>query len=213
MKIVLENVIPMPLADFDLSQSLVWNRKFSLEKGSDYLINASSGKGKSTFVNILYGLRHDYAGQVTFDGRPLHQLTINDWSEIRTSQLANVFQTLDLFPTATVIENIFLKNRLTDRKSEQEIRELLAFLEIDHLTNQIAGNLSMGQQQRVAIIRALCQPFDWILLDEPFSHLDADNIQKAWQLIQTEARNQDANIVMTTLGDNFGINNAQTLML
>ena len=213
MTIVFNSVIPFPLSESDLSQSSVWEKDFTIENGKNYLINASSGKGKSTFVNILFGLRHDYSGTVLIDNRPIRDLSMKGWSELRTLQLASVFQSLDLFPDHTVLENIFIKNRLTDYKTEGEIRNLLEKLEIDRLAESLAGNLSMGQQQRVAIARSLCQPFNWVLLDEPFSHLDDKNIQNAWELIETELKAQSANAIITSLGQHHNINPLQTLML
>jgi putative ABC transport system ATP-binding protein len=79
--------------------------------------------------------------------------------------------------------------------------------------NQKTKTLSYGQKQRLAIIRALCQPFEFLLLDEPFSHLDNTNINIAWQLIQTEAKKQNAGIILTSLGNNYQLDFDQTKML
>jgi ABC-type Mn2+/Zn2+ transport system ATPase subunit len=74
-------------------------------------------------------------------------------------------------------------------------------LEIDNKWNQVCGLLSMGQQQRVAIIRALCQPFEWLILDEPFSHLDEVNTQRCLKLINEQTDAMQAGFVLTSLGD------------
>ena len=106
-----------------------------------------------------------------------------------------------LFPELTVMENIGIKNRLTSYKSEKEIIEFLERLEIAHKADVPAGRLSVGQQQRVAIIRALCQPFDFLLIDEPVSHLDSRNNQTVASLIDEEAKKTGAGIIATSVGN------------
>lgn len=213
MTIEFNNVVPKPLAGADLSSSAVWNSSFVLGEIGHYMVNATSGKGKSTFTNILAGLRHDYEGTVLFDNTDIRFLDLLTWARVRREQMAFVFQTLDLFPDLTVTENIEIKNTLTDFKSSADIKRHLEALEIDHLANQKAGNLSMGQQQRVAIVRSICQPFNWLVLDEPFSHLDGANIKKAWDLLAHEADQQKASTIITTLGNTDGIEPIKTLLL
>ena len=75
---------------------------------------------------------------------------------------------------------------------------------IDHLLQQSCATLSYGQRQRVAIIRALCQPFDFLLLDEPFSHLDEANTEAAFQLIEQVCAEQKAGFILVSLGEKFG---------
>jgi ABC-type lipoprotein export system ATPase subunit len=112
-----------------------------------------------------------------------------------------VFQDLQLFKNLTVAENLRLKNQLTDFKTEHEMKTLLQELEIDHKWNDPCGLLSMGQQQRVAIVRSLCQPFEWLVLDEPFSHLDEQNSKKCLTMIDRESSKQQAGFVITSLDD------------
>jgi ABC-type lipoprotein export system ATPase subunit len=101
----------------------------------------------------------------------------------------------------TVAENLLLKNQLTDYKTEQEIKSMLDQLEIGHKWNDSCGLLSMGQQQRVAIVRSLCQPFNWLILDEPFSHLDEQNSIRSLSMIDAECTKQNAGFVLTSLDD------------
>jgi ABC-type phosphate/phosphonate transport system ATPase subunit len=83
---------------------------------------------------------------------------------------------------------------------------MLEALEIDNKWEQKCGLLSMGQQQRVAIIRALCQPFEWLILDEPFSHLDIENTQRSLKLIDERCNHLKAGFVLTSLGDRHEYN-------
>ncbi len=90
---------------------------------------------------------------------------------------------------------------------------MLTALELGHKADVPAGHLSVGQQQRVAIVRALCQPFDFILLDEPVSHLDARNNVAVAELILTESVAQGAGIIATSVGNNISITPDKVLML
>ena len=114
--------------------------------------------------------------------------------------LSLLFQELRLFPELTALENVLLKNRLSGYKSRQEILTLFEAAGIADKVNEKTGILSFGQQQRVAFIRCLCQPFDFILLDEPVSHLDENNARVLARLLEEEAGRQGAGILVTSIG-------------
>lgn len=201
MKITFDHVMPEPLSSIQHSSESIWDRLIEFNSGEKNLLNASSGKGKSTFTLSAVGLRRDYTGQITYDGRDIKSLTPDDWSVIRTNKISVVFQDLQLFPDLTVAENLRLKNDLHPTFSDEELINLLSDLGIADKWNQRCGLLSMGQQQRVAIIRSLSQPFEWLIMDEPFSHLDEENTQKCLQLIHQRCDEQNAGFILTTLGD------------
>lgn len=201
MNIHFENVMPHPLASIAHSSDSIWGDTVTLKEGHKILLNASSGKGKSTFSMTVFGIRNDYNGTIRYNDRDIKTFSVDEWVEIRQRKIATVFQDLQLFHNLSVAENLLLKNALTDFKSEKEIKEMLAFFEIDHKWNDRCGLLSMGQQQRVAIVRALCQPFEWLILDEPFSHLDEANSRKCLGLIASETDKQQAAFVLTSLDD------------
>jgi ABC-type lipoprotein export system ATPase subunit len=201
MNIQFNQVMPFPLASISHGADSIWGNTATLESGKKILLNASSGKGKSTFSMTVFGIRKDYNGTILYDGRDIKTFSVDEWVTIRQRKLATVFQDLQLFHKLTVAENLHLKNHLTDYKSEQEIKHLLAELEIDHKWNDPCGLLSMGQQQRVAIVRSLCQPFEWLILDEPFSHLDERNSLRCLSMIDAECTRQQAGFVLTSLDD------------
>lgn len=149
-----------------------------LEKGEKVLLNATSGKGKTTFTFLLAGLRKDYSGEITFDGQNSKNFSPKEWATLRAQKLSFVFQDLQLFGELTVAENLQLKNQLTSTFTEEEIKAMVNQLGIGDKWQSTCNTLSMGQQQRVAIIRALCQPFDWLIMDEPFSHLSKKKKKK-----------------------------------
>ncbi len=204
MKITLNNVMPAPLASIAHNDKSIWGNFVELNDGKRIMLNASSGKGKSTFTTTTIGLRNDYSGEITYDNRNISSFSPNEWAEIRQTKIAVVFQDLQLFPKFTVKENLLVKNRLTNAFSELEIIQMLEELEIDDKWSQQCGILSMGQQQRVAIIRALLQPFTWLIMDEPFSHLDKENTARCLKMIHNRTINQNAGFVLTTLGEDYG---------
>jgi ABC-type lipoprotein export system ATPase subunit len=199
--ITLNQVLPNAFRDRVSTTSDIWlTKNFEFKRGQLYSINAASGVGKSSLCTFIYGARRDYAGTISFDGRDVRSFKVNELCELRKSTLAWLPQELLLFPELTVIENIQLKNRLSDRFSDSEIREMLGQLSIDSFYNRRVGTLSVGQQQRVAAVRTLCQPFDFILLDEPVSHLDEVNNRALGKLVTRVAHANNAAVITTSVG-------------
>lgn len=177
----------------------------TLRRGERYLIRAASGTGKSSLCSFLYGYRHDYQGTICLDERDLRSFTGQEWQTLRRAHLSMLFQELRLFPELTALENITLKNRLTGFKQPQEIEALLEALGMADKQHRRVGQLSFGQQQRVAFVRALCQPFDFMLLDEPVSHLDDENAAVMATLLTAEADRQGAGLLVTSIGKHLGL--------
>jgi ABC-type lipoprotein export system ATPase subunit len=207
MILQLEQVLPHPIGEEQVKSSGIWKTSCQFSGAGLHLVLAPSGKGKSTFLHILYGIRKDYVGDVSIDNRPIQAFTPEDWARIRQEQLSIVFQDLRLFPQLTAWENIEIKNSLTGHKTPSEIEEMLVFLGLEKQRNQPAETLSYGQRQRVAIIRALCQPFRFLFLDEPFSHLDPENIGRCTQLIETELKQQQGSAaILVSLAESYNLN-------
>ncbi len=205
MQIEFKQIMPHPLRDTAHKASSIWGNSFQLEHGQKVMLNASSGKGKSTFTNITFGLRNDYSGEILFDGKDIRTLTLDEWTTIRQSKISVIFQDLQLFPNYSVRENLMLKHALGSTISEMEVIQLLERLGIGDKWTQQCGILSLGQQQRVAIIRALIQPFEWLIMDEPFSHLDEENTMIALDLINEITDKNNAGYVLTSLGNRHGV--------
>ncbi len=186
----------------DTSGSEVWEAdSLLLEQGLSYVVEAPSGRGKTSLLSVIYGIRTDYQGLVSIDDRDIVSFSSKEWSQIRKGKLSFIFQGLELFDDLTALENIRLKNRITAYHSEERIMEMAMMLGIDPFLQRKAGILSFGQQQRVAIIRALCQPFDFLLADECFSHMDRDNSLTAYQLIRAECEARGAGLILTSLNE------------
>lgn len=209
----LQQALPRVFAGRDAISSQVWHRDIVFGKGKRYLIEAASGTGKSSLCSYIYGYRHDYLGTICFDEQDIRSLSARQWTELRKHSLSILFQELRIFPELTAFENIQLKNRLTRHKTEQEILVLLDTVGIPDKAAEKAGKLSFGQQQRVAFIRSLCQPFDFILLDEPVSHLDDTNNAIMSRLLMEEAEKQGAGIIVTSIGKHLELEYDETLKL
>lgn len=212
-KIVFQSVLPAVFAHRDDLHSEIWNQEVTLEKGHLYLVEADSGKGKSTFCSYVVGYRNDYTGSVLFDNADTKQYKVSDWTEMRKQHISHLFQELRLFPELTAMENVAIKNKLTDFKSQKQIDEWFDMLGIGDKKDALIGRMSFGQQQRVAMIRALVQPFDFILADEPISHLDDNNSRIMADIMMTEAKRQGAGVIVTSIGKHMDLNYERTLRL
>ena len=202
-QIILNNTLPRVFAGQNDIHSEVWLQDITFERGKRYLVSAESGTGKSSMCSYIFGYRQDYSGDITFDGKNICLFTTAEWCDVRQRHIAYLPQDMRLFGELTAMENVELKNRLTGFKSREEILRLFEVMGIADKVDSLASKLSIGQQQRVAISRTLCQPCDFILLDEPVSHLDDENNRIVANLIVSEAERQGAGIIATSVGNHL----------
>ena len=170
-----------------------------VRRGEVLVIIGPSGSGKSTFLRCLNGLEEIDSGSIVIDGIPLddkkkHRL------EIR-KEVGMVFQSFNLFPHITVLENVNLAQRLVRKKTKEEAAEatmdLLRKVGISDKANSYSSQLSGGQQQRVAIARALAMMPKIMLFDEATSALDPEMIGEVLDVMKTLAREGMTMIVVT----------------
>ncbi len=211
MKLEMKHIVPAPLAG-TFSLHPIWDQPaIGFDSGKHYLIQAASGKGKSTLLHILYGMRSDYSGELSIDGQQAKDLNPDQWAKLRRETLSMVFQDLKLFPELNGYENIALNAGLS--KTEYPVKDWAEQLDILAHLDKPCGKMSFGQQQRVAILRALCQPFEFLMLDEPFSHLDEANIQTASKLIQEQVKANQAGLLLSSLGIKYPMTFDEEVML
>ncbi|MGL4518975.1 MAG: ATP-binding cassette domain-containing protein [Phocaeicola sp.] len=209
----LRQCLPAVFAGRDSVESDIWHQSITFQKGESYLVEAASGTGKSSLCSYIQGYRNDYQGLILFDEKNIRQLSVKEWTVIRQRHISMLFQELRLFGELTAWENIQLKNNLTSFKSKKEVKGWFELLGIADKWNTPTARLSFGQQQRVAFMRALCQPFDFIFLDEPISHLDEENGLLMSNLLTQEANKQGAGILVTSIGKSPQLNFTKTLKL
>lgn len=198
--IELNKVVPCIFTAKEQLKSDVWNKDIAIEKGKSYLIEAASGTGKSSLCSFIYGYRNDYVGTILFDGKDIRNISKNGWTNIRLNKIGIMFQELRLFPELTAGENVIIKNNLTKFRSVDKIRTWFSMLGIEDKWNEPVGKMSFGQQQRIAFIRMLCQPADFLFMDEPVSHLDDENGKIMGKILVNEIRERGVGVVVTSIG-------------
>jgi putative ABC transport system ATP-binding protein len=199
MQIQLQEIVPGYFERDQISGSEVWGKNVLLSKGEHVHIIAPSGSGKTSLIHFIYGLRKDYDGIISYQGENIQNFSLEKLSVFRQKNLSIVFQDLRLFTDQTVQENIEIKRQLNPYHPPKKIEEMAKRLGIENKLNRLAKNCSYGEQQRIAIIRCLMQPFDFLLLDEPFSNLDENNRNKAFELIDEECKHRNASMLFADL--------------
>jgi ABC-type lipoprotein export system ATPase subunit len=215
MIISLQQVVPIPLKDKLLQRkSDIWNTEVSFSQSTFTKIKAPSGTGKTTLIHYLYNMRNDYTGSVNYDNVNVQSIDTESLSVLRQQKISVIFQDLRLFQHLTAMENIELKRTMQKPiYTVEKVQEMASELGVTHILHQQAKICSYGEQQRIAIIRALMQPFELLLMDEPFSHLDNENTKKAAALIAAECTQRNAGFVLTDLDEDDNFSYTQFLNL
>jgi ABC-type lipoprotein export system ATPase subunit len=201
MQIQIHQLSPVFLEEEKINHSQIWNKELLFHKGEKIQFVAPSGSGKTSFFHFLYGLRKDYSGHILFNNKNIKDFNAEEIANCRSSQISIVFQDLRLFADHSAYDNIYIKQLLNPFVDAEPINEMAKRLGIYSKLKQMANICSYGEQQRIAIIRALQQPFDFLILDEPFSHLDEANSHKAMQLIMQEVQKRNAGIILADLSE------------
>ena len=199
MQIELKKLSPVYLEKEKIENSQIWEQELIFKKGEKVQIIAPSGSGKTSFIHFLYRLRGDYSGEILFDNANLRNMDADTVAHYRAESISIQFQDLRLFPSHSGLQNIKVKQQLRPFDTGLSIDEMAARLGVENKLAQNASLCSYGEQQRIALVRALQQPFDFILLDEPFGHLDETNRHKAMQLIEEQAALRNAGILLADL--------------
>ncbi len=199
MTIKLSNLHPLYFTEDRSVRSNIWGQQVTIKPGEKIHIVAPSGSGKTSLIHFLYGLRREYSGSIFYDQQDVQKLNPDQLASYRQEHLSVMFQDLRLFPSQTVQQNIEVKRQLKPFHPPEKISEFAERLGISHKLTMLCSTCSYGEQQRVAIVRSLMQPFNFILLDEPFSNLDDQNRVKAMDLILEETAKRNAGIILADL--------------
>ena len=173
----------------------------SLEEGKFIVVLGPSGAGKSTLLNLLGGLDNPTSGTITVNGRDISTLTPNELADYRAETVGFVFQSYNLIPTLTVVENVALvKEIATNPLSSHDMLEAVGLS--DHIHN-FPSELSGGEQQRVSIARALAKNPEILLCDEPTGALDSETGVMVLKLLLKMAREMGKTIIIVTHNQNI----------
>lgn len=169
-----------------------------VSRGEFVVVLGRSGSGKSTLLNILGGLDRPSAGSVRFDGRALFTLPDAALTRLRRARMGVVFQSFNLIPTLTVAENLRLPLALNRVADDGRVASWLARVGLEERGDAWPEQLSGGEQQRLAVARALIHEPELILADEPTGNLDIDNARAVVALLDGLCREAGRTLVMVT---------------
>lgn len=173
--------------------------EFRLGPGEQLALRGESGSGKTTFLNLVAGILAADSGAVTIDGVEMTALREAGRDRLRAEKLGYIFQTFNLLQGFTVLENVLLGMSFGPRGADRaHAREMLGRVGLGHRLNHYPRQLSTGQQQRVAVARALVNHPRLVLADEPTGNLDRRNAQDALALIREVCREQGAALLLVS---------------
>lgn len=184
--------------------------------GEFLVVTGKSGSGKTTLVNVTTGLDRSTSGEIWVEGSPVHQFSPEKAAKFRGQALGVVFQTFELLPTLTVLQNVMLPmdfaRRYSPREQRQRAMHLLEQVEISEHARKLPAGLSGGQQQRLAIARAMANDPDILVADEPTGSLDSATAKSVIDIFEELAR-RGRTILMVTHDPDIARRGSRTITL
>jgi putative ABC transport system ATP-binding protein len=178
--------------------------ELAVGRGEFVVILGRSGTGKSTLLNLIGGLDYPTRGEIAILGQRLADLNETERSRLRANRIGFVFQFFNLIPTLTALENIELPlalNRYSRADARAKALVLLGELELTHCAPRFPDELSGGEQQRIAIARAIAHDPPIVLADEPTGNLDLETGDIVLALLDGICRNKGATLIVATHSD------------
>jgi len=189
--------------DLKKSFSLTGNRRlavvdvpsFSLGTGQQLAIFGGSGSGKSTFLNLMAGILKTDSGNITIGNIDISILSEADRDQVRAKLIGCVFQSFHLLQGCTALENLLVAMSVGGNADNAKAKDLLSLVGMSEKENFLPSQLSVGQQQRVGIARALSNDPQLILADEPTGSLDPENAFQSIDLLQSLCKERDCTLI------------------
>jgi ABC-type lipoprotein export system ATPase subunit len=173
--------------------------EFHLDQAEQAVLLGRSGCGKTTLLHVIAGISTPDAGQVVIDGVDIARLGEADRDRVRAEKVGYIFQTFNLLPGFTALENVMLGMTFArGRKDERWARDLLGRVGLGHRLKHRPGTLSVGEQQRVAVARALANKPRLLLADEPTASIDPKHQQTVIDLIRSTCREESVALFLVT---------------
>ena len=186
----------------NIKTQVLFGLDLSFERGSFNSIIGQSGSGKSTLLNILGTLDRPTDGDIIINGKNTKSLNANALSQLRNENLGFIFQFHYLLPEFTALENILMPVRILGKKIDKEVmaraEELIELVGLTKVKNNLATQMSGGQQQRTAIARALMNQAAIILADEPTGNLDSDTTEQIYDLMRMINKKYQTTFIIIT---------------
>ena len=196
MKIVCFKDVTRTYVTGEHTQNALSDVNLELEEGKFVVILGPSGAGKSTFLNLLGGLDNPTSGKIIVDDTDISTLSSDELADYRAAKVGFIFQSYNLIPTLTVLENVSLVNEIAPEHMKAE--KLLAEVGLADHAHQFPHELSGGEQQRVSICRALAKNPKILLCDEPTGALDSETGVVVLKLLLKMARDYGKTIIIVT---------------
>jgi len=194
---------------YDKSDVLIHINDLKISRGESVFLRGPSGSGKSTLLGLIGGVLRPQAGQISICGTEITALSAGRRDKIRAEHLGIIFQQLNLLPYLNILQNVTLPCRFSSARADraasrggsavETARQLIKDLGLEaNLLSRKVGNLSIGQQQRVAVARALIGGPDLIIADEPTSALDSDNRDRFIELLDAQRKRFDCSLLFVS---------------
>jgi len=173
--------------------------RFDVAEGEQIAMMGRSGCGKTTLLHCIAGISRPDSGRIWIDGWDITLMSEAERDRFRAEKIGYVFQTFNLLPGFTALENVLLAMRFTGRKVDRaRARHLLERVGLQHREGHRPTQLSVGEQQRVAIARALANRPKLLLADEPTANIDTGNQAQVLELIRSTCREENVSLVLVT---------------
>jgi putative ABC transport system ATP-binding protein len=186
------------LAKTFASRPIVEVESFSIKAAEEVALRGESGSGKTTFLNLIAGILRADAGEIQIDGESMTALEEAGRDKMRARKLGYVFQTFNLLQGFTCLENVLLGMKFGPGADRTRAEELLKRVGLSDRLHYYPRQLSSGQQQRVAVARALANRPKLVLADEPTGNLDHRNAQDALRLIRDTCQENGAALLLVS---------------
>lgn len=173
--------------------------RFGMQQGEQVVLVGSSGGGKTTLLNVIAGITTPDEGAVVVGGTDISRLHEVARDRFRAERIGYVFQTFNLLPAFTALENVLLGMSFSGKKSDRRrARELLERVGLGHRLDHRPPQMSVGEQQRVSVARALANTPRLLLADEPTANVDTANQQTILHLIRDACREHNVSLLLVT---------------
>ena len=179
------------------------NISLSIKPNAINVIYGKSGSGKTTLLNILSSLDIEYNGSVTLENTSIKDLTEEERAELRLKKIGLVYQFFNLLPDLTIYENILLPNVILGKNNKEKCNELIEYLNLNTIINQLPVQCSGGELQRASFARALINNPEIIIADEPTGNLDSKNTENIIKLISKLHEKFKTTFIIATHDDEF----------